>query len=120
MLSSERLVIYLPEFALLENGRVCLCDFKAHALLCTRRDHFLKKTTLAQMPVCGTDERNTGDTQGNPRPARACSQSPPQVLTAATQEARLGPGVEETLFSLLLPPTSHSPIKVTPFGLACH
>lgn len=42
----------------------CLCDFKAHALLCTRRDHFLKKATVAQMPVCRTDERNTGDPQG--------------------------------------------------------
>lgn len=107
-------------FALLENGRVCLYGFKAHALLCTWRDHFLKKATLAQMPVCRTDERNTGDPQGNPLLARACSQSPPQVPKAATQEARLGPGVEETLFSLLLHPTSHSPIKVTPFRLACH
>lgn len=67
MLSSERLRVYLPEFALLENGRVCLCDFKAHALLCTRRDHFLKKATLAQMPVCRTDER---ETQGTPRVTR--------------------------------------------------
>lgn len=40
----------LPEFALPENGRACL-TCRAHALLCTPLDHFLKKVSLAQVPV---------------------------------------------------------------------